>query len=97
MKILDARTNAVVSTFHEPGFRTLTNYASSSFSPDSLYVAGCSGDSGDVFVWNVAKNALEKRLKAHQGGAVGLAWGLGGTNGQQVATIDKTGILLLWA
>ncbi|KAL3792124.1 hypothetical protein HJC23_013398 [Cyclotella cryptica] len=97
LKILDARKNAAVCVFHDPGFRTLTNYASSSFSPDSVYVAACSGENGDVFVWNVAKNALEKRLSGHNSGGIGLAWGVGGTNGQQVATIDKSGVLVLWA
>jgi autophagy-related protein 16 len=97
LKIVDARTSTIISTFIDRGFRTLTNYASSAYSPDGLYVAAGSGDSGDIFVWNVTKNALEKRLNGHQSGAVGLSWGMGGTNGQQVATIDKTGALILWA
>ena len=97
LKIVDARTKAVLKTFTDTGFQTLTNHASSSFSPDGAYVAAGSGESGDVFVWKVASGELEKRLGAHQCGGVGLAWGMGGTNGQQVASIDKSGVLILWA
>lgn len=96
LKIIDARTNAVIKTFLDPGFHTLTNHASSSFSPDGAHIAAGSGDNGDIFVWNVTSGELEKRLSAHTCGAVGLAWGMGGTNGQQVATIDKSGVLILW-
>ena len=48
-------------------------------------------------IWNVLSGDLEKRLSSHQCGAVGLAWGMGGSNGQQVASIDKSGALILWA
>lgn len=96
LKIVDARTKAVVRAVHDPGFRILTNHASSSFSPDGIHVAAGSGDSGDILVWNAASGELEKRLSAHSCGAVGLAWGMGGSNGQQVATIDKAGVLILW-
>ena len=97
LNIIDARTQAVLQSFRDLGFRTLTNHASSSYSPDGAYVAAGSGDSGDIFVWNVANGKLEKQLNAHHCGLVGLAWGMGGTNGQQVSTIDKSGTLLLWA
>ncbi|KAL3792073.1 hypothetical protein ACHAW5_008243 [Stephanodiscus triporus] len=97
LKVVDARTSTVIKTFLDPGFRTLTNQASSSFSPDGAYAAAGSGDSGDIFVWNVSSGDLEKRLSSHQCGAVGLAWGKGGNNGQQVASIDKSGVLILWA
>jgi autophagy-related protein 16 len=97
LKVIDARTSTVIKTFRDTGFRTLTNQASSSFSPDGAYAAAGSGDSGDIFVWNVLSGDLEKRLSSHQCGAVGLAWGMGGSNGQQVASIDKSGALILWA
>eukprot|EP00578_Thalassiosira_sp_NH16_P031403 CAMPEP_0181079014 /NCGR_PEP_ID=MMETSP1071-20121207/1799_1 /TAXON_ID=35127 /ORGANISM="Thalassiosira sp., Strain NH16" /LENGTH=571 /DNA_ID=CAMNT_0023160379 /DNA_START=37 /DNA_END=1749 /DNA_ORIENTATION=+ len=96
LKVVDARTSSVVHSFSDPGFRTLTNHASSSFSPDGSYVAAGSGDNGIIFVWNVTKGELEKQLSAHQCGVAGIAWGMGGTNGQQVATIDKSGYLTLW-
>ncbi len=97
LKVVDARTSAVVKTFSDREFRTLTNQASSTFSPNGAYAAAGSGDSGDIFVWNVSTGALEKRLSSHQCGLVGLAWGMGGTNGQQVASIDNSGVLILWA
>ena len=97
LKIVDTRTSNAIFTFCDREFKTLTNYSSSSFSPDGLYVAAGSGDSGEIFVWNVVKGTVEKKLSGHQNGAVGLSWGSGGTNGQQVATIDKSGGLILWA
>lgn len=98
LKVVDARTSATIHTFHDPSLRTLTNHASSSFGPDGKYAAAGSGDNGDVFIWNIASGTMEKRLSgAHKYGTVGLAWGRGGTNGQQVATIDKSGVLVLWA
>ena len=97
LKIIDARTKSVTRTYQHSGFRTLTNHASASFSPDGVHIAAGGGENGDIFVWNVANGELEKRLSVHQYGALGLAWGMGGTNGQQVATIDKSGVLVLWA
>lgn len=98
LKVVDARTSAVVTTFRDPRFRTLTNHASSSFSPDGLYVGAGSGDTGDIFVWNVASGEIAAQLSAsHSCGVVGFDWGRGGTNGQQVATIDKSGVLILWS
>lgn len=96
LKIVDVRTKAVVRTVSDPGFRTLTNRASASFGPDGAHIAAASGDTGDVFVWDAGTGALEARLKGHSCGAVGLAWGAGGTNGQQVASIDGSGVLILW-
>ena len=98
LKIIDARTNSAIKTYQDPGFRTITNHASSSFSPDGSHIAAGSGDSGDIFVWNATSGEVEKRLCGpHKSGAMGLAWGRGGTNGQQVATIDKSGTMILWA
>jgi autophagy-related protein 16 len=98
LKVIDTRTSNTMNTFHDPGFRTLTNHASCAFSPNGAYAAAGSGDSGDVFVWNVSSGVKEKQLSSHHlCGAVGFAWGMGGTNGQQVATIDKSGVLILWA
>lgn len=97
LKVIETRTNKIVHTFRDPSFRTLTNHASCSFSPNGVYAGAGSGDSGDIFVWNVKSGEKEKQLISHSCGAVGFAWGRGGTNGQQVATIDKSGVLLLWA
>lgn len=99
LKIIDGRTKSVVKTFQNSALRILSNNARCSYSPDreGKYVA-CGGDNGDVFVFDVASTDLKKRLSsAHQAGIVGLAWGKGGTNGQQIATVDKSGVLVLWA
>ena len=99
LKIIDVRTQLVVKTFQNSALRILSNNARCSFSPDAAgkYVA-CGGDNGDVFVFDAATTDLKKKLSsAHQSGVVGLAWGKGGTNGQQIATVDKWGVLVLWA
>ncbi len=98
LKIVDARNYSVVQMFRDQDFHTLTNHALSSYSPDGVHVAGGCGDNGDLFVWNASSGELEKRLSGlHKSGSMGVAWGRGGSNGQQVATIDKSGILVLWA
>lgn len=52
---------------------------------------------GDVFIWRTADGALETQLKGHESGVVAVTWGRGGSNGQQFASVDKRGCLLLWA
>lgn len=97
MKLVDVRTADTVQVFSHEGFRTTFNWSSSSWSPDGNYVAVGSGSTGDIFVWSVLSGKLEKRLSAHQSPVEGLAWGRGGSNGQQVASVDKDGTLILWA
>ena len=98
LKLIDARTGTVIQTYSDPGFRTVTNQAACSFSPNGMYAAAGSGDDGgDIFVWDVTSGILEKKVSSHQCGVVGIAWGMGGTNGQQVASVDKSGVLILWA
>jgi autophagy-related protein 16 len=98
MKIVDVRTQSVMKTFHNNALRVMSNNARCSFSPDAKYVAAGGGDSGDIFVFDAESTDLKKRISSgHQAGVLGLAWGRGGTNGQQVATVDKTGVLILWA
>jgi autophagy-related protein 16 len=100
LKIIDNRTQSVVQIFQNSALRILSNNARCSFSPDAAgkYIACGGGDNGDVFVFDAVTTDLTKRLSsAHQSGVVGLAWGKGGTNGQQIATVDKSGVLVLWA
>ena len=40
---------------------------------------------------------LQNQLKGHENGVSGVAWSMGGTNGQQFASMDKGGSLILWA
>lgn len=109
LKIIDGRnysssntanSSGVVKTFSNRALRIMSNNARCSYSPDpeGKYVASGGGDTGDLFVFDVASCELKKRLSsAHKAGVVGLAWGKGGTNGQQIATVDKSGVLVLWA
>jgi autophagy-related protein 16 len=95
-----ANSSCVVKTFSNRALRIMSNNARCSYSPDpeGKYVACGGGDTGDLFVFDVASCELKKRLNgAHKAGVVGLAWGKGGTNGQQIATVDKSGVLVLWA
>ncbi len=96
LKLVDIRNRSVLHTFQHTDFRVDLNYASSSISPDGKYaVAGST--TGDLFIWNTSTGALKTKLAAHGVGVVGVTWGRGGTNGQQVASIDKNGSLILWA
>ncbi|KAL3756846.1 hypothetical protein ACHAWU_005108 [Discostella pseudostelligera] len=77
LKVIDTRTSNIMHTFRDPGFRTLINHASCSFSPNGANAAAGSADSGDIFVWNVKNGEKTKQLSSHSWGAVGVAWGLG--------------------
>jgi len=99
LKIVDVRMCRAVKTFEDEGFRTTLSNSRCSFSPDGNYVtAGCN-QSGTLFIWKVESESgeVEKKLTTHQKGCVGVAWGRGGSSGQQVASIDLGGNLVLWA
>lgn len=97
LRLIDMRTCATLQSFQHLDFRTLVNYASSALSPDGMYAAAGSTSTGEIFVWRVSDGSIVKKLKAHETGVGGLAWGSGGTNGQQVASVDRNGVLVLWA
>jgi autophagy-related protein 16 len=61
------------------------------------YAASGSSTSGDIFVWRVLDGQFEAKLGGHKAGVGGIDWGRGGSSGQQVATVDKNGTLILWA
>lgn len=67
------------------------------FAYPGTFVASGSSTSGDIFVWRVSDGQLEKKLSAHKSGVGCFAWGRGGTSGQQVASADGSGVLVLWA
>ena len=66
---------------------------------EGLYVASGSSSNGHIFVWEIESGKVTKQLKDghHDVGVCGFAWGCSGTNGQQVASVDKSGKLILWA
>jgi len=97
LRVIDVRKDEIVQNFSHTGFRSTFNWSSSSWSPDGKFVGAGSGSSGDIFIWNVNTNKLTKQLKTHTAPVVCLAWGQGGSNGQQVSSVDKEGTIVLWA
>jgi WD40 repeat protein len=59
-------------------------------------VASGSSSNGIILVWEVSTGKAKAKLKGHEAGVCGFAWGRGGTCGQQVASVDKKGTLILW-
>jgi len=97
LKIVDVRTSMPLQTLRHLEFQTSHSWSRATFSPDGKYVASGSSSNGTVFVWNTLDGTLKKKLKAHDAGVVGIDWGRGGSSGQQVATLDRRGTLILWA
>ena len=97
LKLLDLRTGLPLFTMQHEGFRTSYPWSACTFSPDGKYAAAVSGTIGQLFVWRLSDGGLEKHVEGHNVGAGGVAWGSGGTSGQQVASVDRTGKLILWA
>lgn len=64
-----------------------------------LYVAAGSSSNGKIFIWSAKTGKLVRKLEdGHEFGVCGFAWGRGGTtSGQQVASVDKMGRLVLWS
>lgn len=62
------------------------------------YVGSGSSSDGTMLIWESKTGKLKTKAKAHDGvGIQGFAWGKGGASGQQVATLDREGTLVLWA
>ena len=80
-------------------FRFLAFYPFSVCYKKGAYVASGSSSNGFIFVWNAKNGKLIRKLECghNDTGVCGLAWGRGGNNGQQVATVDKSGRLVLWS
>merc|ERR1712232_908559 len=106
IKIFDVRMNSKeknkdsttsssspVSTFCHLDFRITCNWAFSSFSPDGNYISAGSGMSGDLFIWNLITNKLQKKLgNQHKTGVVGVSW-----EKELFTSIDNRGTMILWA
>jgi autophagy-related protein 16 len=86
-----------LQTFQHVDMKVDLSYSGCVISPDGKYVAGGSAN-GNIFVWRTSDGNLENQLDGHDGvGVVSVAWGRGGSNGQQFASVDKKGFLYLWA
>jgi WD40 repeat protein len=104
LKIVDVRNGGTtpVHTLRLPASEgTATpHWSRATFSPDGKYVAaGCSQNNGTVYVWNVSDGTVKAKLsEGHStAGIVGVDWCRGGSGGQQVASLDRRGLLVLWA
>ena len=103
LKIVDLRTGTALHTFCHVELSTSHGWSSSCFSPDGRYVAAGSSLNGIVFVWDaLAEDGEKQQLKArltggHKAAVVGIDWCHGGSSCQQVASLDRTGVLVLWA
>ena len=96
LKLIDVRTGAPVRTFRDPDFQTTYSWSACAMSPNGMYAASVSGTTGHLLVWRTSDARLIGKLHGHKaGGAGGVAWGACG--GQQVATVDRAGTLILWA
>ena len=97
LKVVDVRTCTALHTLRHEDFRTNYTWSSCSFSGDGDYAAAISGSTGKLVVWRTSDGAVIKKLDGHTESAAGFAWGTGGTSGQQVASVDRSGRLILWA
>jgi autophagy-related protein 16 len=97
LKIVDIRTCTAIHTLRHPEFQTSQTWSKSVFSPDGRYVAAGSSSNGTIFVWDISDGSLIKKLPGHTSGVCGIDWSRGGSSGQQVASIDRKGTLILWA
>jgi WD40 repeat protein len=98
LKLVDVRTGTAIHTFRHPDFVTSYGWSSSRFSPGGgAYVIAGSNSTGDIYVFSTIDGSLKARLSGHGTGVCGVDWGRGGSNGQQVASIDRSGALILWA
>jgi autophagy-related protein 16-1 len=96
-KIVDARTNTAVATMWHSDCHTSQSWSVARYSPDGQYVLAGSSSSGNLFVWSAADGSLQNRISGHSAGVAAVDWSRGGSNGQQVASLDRKGSLILWA
>jgi len=97
VKLVDIRTCVALETMSHNDYRISCSWSSCAFSPDGVYAGAVSSTTGEVFVWRTVDGSLEAKLSGHTNGAAGFAWGRGGASGQQVASVDRGGNLILWA
>jgi WD40 repeat protein len=106
LKLIDIRTCTAVHTLRgDADFTTSQTWSKAVLSPDGRYAAAGSSSTGSVFIWDLAATATEdstvpvvsKLSGHHTSGVSAIDWGRGGSNGQQVSTIDRRGTLILWS
>ncbi|XP_037075432.1 autophagy-related protein 16-1-like [Pollicipes pollicipes] len=96
LKLVDLRALAVVKRFQADGFHVGCDYSRAVFSPDCKYVAAGSS-TGDLFIWNVATQKLEKQLSSVSGSpscVIATAWH---PDGSYLVSSDKTKLIAVWS
>jgi autophagy-related protein 16 len=90
LRLLDARTYAVISSMSHTSFRVVKGCGIASLSPDSRYA--CAGSSDHlVYVWEVAGGHVVAQLESHSAPVVACDWSPG-----SLSTCDKGGCVVLW-
>ena len=106
LRLIDLRTGNAVETFRDADLTTVQTWSKAVWSPNGRYVAAGSNATGILLIWNILTGALSKvsanptqanKVEVVHTGICGVDWGRGGTSGQQVATLDRRGGLVLWA
>jgi autophagy-related protein 16 len=103
LKIIDLRTGLALETFRDADLITTQSWSKAVWSPNGRYVAAGSNTKDLLLVWNCQNGAVQKLSTPSSdeevvaAGICGIDWGRGGSSGQQVATIDRRGKLILWA
>jgi WD40 repeat protein len=108
LHVVDLRTGGVVETFQNAELSTTQSWSSVTWSPNGRFVATGSNATGIVFVWNILTGVLTKvspppsagedtKVSTATTGIVSVDWCRGGPGGQQFATLDRRGKLILWA
>ncbi|KAK2139939.1 hypothetical protein LSH36_1549g00018 [Paralvinella palmiformis] len=91
--LVDLRMNQVSSTLSADGFHVGSDWTRAVFSPDGEYIVAGSSD-GSLFIWNVAKNSVEKVLKEHNHGVMACSWS---PMGSSILSCDKHKTVILWS
>ncbi|XP_052104661.1 autophagy-related protein 16-1-like isoform X1 [Mytilus californianus] len=93
LKVIDLRMNQVSSTLYADHFNVSCDWSRAVFSPDGSYAIAGSHD-GSIFIWNIAKEKVERVLKEHNNAVVACAWH---PSGQYVLSADKQKKAVLWS
>lgn len=101
VRLVDMRMCTAVGRYSHVQFGTAAGAGALAFSADGRYVLAGSGG-GELFAWDVLQGGeevvAERIAGGHGGVGVGaIDWGRGRANGQQVASADRKGTLVLWA
>ncbi|XP_025079810.1 autophagy-related protein 16-1-like [Pomacea canaliculata] len=93
IKILDLRMNQVCATLVADGFKVGCDWSRACFSPDGSYAVAGSSD-GSLFIWNIAKNKVEKVLKEHSHAVLACSWN---PNGSSILSCEKSRKCIYWS